>query len=240
MKRQHVRQALIFASFLLFPITIYYFSPVLIIFGALRGIITGSFVVFGLQFVASLVLGRAFCGWLCPAAGLQEAFFRVNPRKAGRHRWVKYLIWVPWVAGISAALWSAGGPGSVEPLYQIAGGISVAEPSAYIIYYSFVGLIVLLALVAGERAFCHYVCWMAPFMVVGTKLKNAFGWPALRLVADPGQCTNCRRCTKNCPMSLDVQGMVQQGRMSSSDCILCGECVDGCSSRAIRYAFSAR
>ncbi len=240
MRRQNIRQATILVSLLLFPITIYYFSPVLVLFAAAQGVVNGSLVVFGLQFLASLVLGRAFCGWLCPAAGLQEACFRMNSRRTGRHRWVKYLIWVPWVSGIAAALWSAGGPRSIQPLYQIPGGISVAEPSAYIVYYGFVGLIVLLALTAGKRAFCHHVCWMAPFMITGARLKNALHWPALRLVCDTAKCAQCGRCAKGCPMSLDVQRMVQRGRMTDLDCILCGECVDGCPRGAIRYSFSAQ
>jgi SAM-dependent methyltransferase len=48
-------------SLLLFPVTLYYFSPVIIIEGAFQGIVTGSFVMFGLQLVASMFPGRAFC-----------------------------------------------------------------------------------------------------------------------------------------------------------------------------------
>ena len=43
----------------------------------------------------------------------------------------------------------------------------------------------------------------------------------------------------NCPMSLDVNGMVQIGKMENTECILCGACMDNCSQRAIRYSFSA-
>jgi polyferredoxin len=237
MKRQSVRKALILVSLLLFPLTLYYFSPVLVIIGAFQGLVVGSLLTFALLFLASLVVGRAYCGWLCPAAGLQEALFTVQNKRAGRHRWVKYVIWVPWLAGIAAGFWAAGGARAVQPFYELTGGISVAEPAAYIIYYAFVGLIVILALTAGRRAFCHYVCWMAPFMVVGAKLRDAFGWPALRLAATPGRCTRCGRCTKTCPMSLDVQRLVEQGQLNEADCILCGECVDGCPKRAISFAF---
>ncbi|MFL7891978.1 MAG: 4Fe-4S dicluster domain-containing protein [Anaerolineales bacterium] len=63
-------------------------------------------------------------------------------------------------------------------------------------------------------------------------------WASLRLVADASACKNCKRCSKNCPMSLDVNGMVQSGTMENSECILCGTCVDNCTSNAIRYSFS--
>lgn len=59
MTRQGIRKTLLLISFLLFPITIYYLSPALIIQGAAEGIAVGSFVVFGLMFISSLILGRA-------------------------------------------------------------------------------------------------------------------------------------------------------------------------------------
>ena len=80
---------------------------------------------------------------------------------------------------------------------------------------------------------------MAPFMIIGRKLRNLAGWPSLRLAANPQACSNCKTCTSHCPMSLDVNGMVQKAQMENSECILCGMCVDGCSKSAIRYTFSA-
>lgn len=91
-RRPEIRKAIILTSFLLFPITINYFSPYLIIDGASQGIIAGSFITFALFFLVSLFLGRAFCGWACPAGGVQEWCFSVNDKKArgGRFNWIKY------------------------------------------------------------------------------------------------------------------------------------------------------
>lgn len=240
--RQRIRRALVLVSFLLFPITIFFFSPALIIEGAAQGIIVGSFVTFGLLLLSSLFLGRAFCGWACPGAGLQESCFPVADKKAkgGRADWIKYFIWGPWIATIVALAVLAGGLKRVDVLYQTTHGISVAEPTAYIIYYFFLILIVVLAFTAGRRAFCHYVCWMAPFMVIGTRIKNALGWPSLHLVPHQAECIQCRTCTENCPMSLPVAEMVQKGSLRNSECILCGQCVDGCGQGAIRYSFGPR
>ncbi len=38
-------------------------------------------------------------------------------------------------------------------------------------------------------------------------------------------------------MSLDVNQMVQARDMEDSECILCGQCVDGCSQQAICFTF---
>lgn len=42
MKRQNIRKLILIISMLLFPVTIWYMSPYLIIQGAMEGIVTGS------------------------------------------------------------------------------------------------------------------------------------------------------------------------------------------------------
>lgn len=239
MKRQKTRKAIIFISFLLFPVTLYYFSPALIIEGAFQGIMTGSFILFSLLFISSLLLGRAFCGWGCPGAGLQEACFMIRDKRArgGRYDWIKYFIWAPWIGIIVFASIKAGGLHSVDPFFQTQYGISIAEPANYPVFYTVVGLITVLALSAGRRGFCHYSCWMAPFMIIGRKVRNALRWPSLRLKPDKDKCINCKTCTENCPMSLDVNHMVQKGFMENTECILCGTCADGCPQKVISFLF---
>jgi len=237
MKRQKVRKFLVILSFLLFPVTIYYFSPYLIIQGASEGIITGSFIVFSAMLFASLFFGRAFCGWLCPAGGLQECLTLVSDKKAkgGRRNWTKYAIWIPWIAIIATISISAGGFQKIDFLYQTTSGISVANTLSYIVYYAVLLLIVVLSLTTGKRGFCHYACWMAPFMIIGTKIKDLLKIPSLHLTADPAKCIDCKQCTRKCPMSLEVDTMVKKGCMRNTECILCGECVDVCPKSAIKY-----
>lgn len=237
--RQKTRKAIILISFLLFPITIYYFSPVLIIEGAREGIIVGSLIVFVVLFLASLFLGRAFCAWVCPGAGLQEWCFTVNDKKVrgGKFNWIKYFFWVPWISIIITMAILAGGFHTVDPLYQTENGISVSEPAGYIIYFFMIGIFVILSFTIGKRAFCHYVCWMAPFMVIGTKIKNFFKWSSLHLDALSDKCKQCKTCEKNCPMSLEVSKIVQSGPMENTECILCGTCVDNCPEGIIKYSW---
>ena len=79
---------------------------------------------------------------------------------------------------------------------------------------------------AGKRASCHTICWMAPFMIFGRKIRNAANLPSLQLTSNTEKCINCKVCAKKCPMSLEVNTMVQTGDMENSECILCGSCVD--------------
>lgn len=246
-RRQAVRRTLLLLSFIAFPVTMNYFSPYLIVDGAFNGVVNGSLIVFASMFAGSLVLGRLWCGWACPAAGLQEPLLRVNGRAVGRRAdFAKWLIWVPWVALIVTGVVRAGGYGAIDPLYGTVNGISVAgSPDrpiifAYVIYFGVVLLFFGLALALGKRGGCHSACWMAPFMIAGRTARNTLGsWPALRLVADSDACQSCGTCTRECPMSIDVQGKVAEGSMEHAECVLCGTCVDGCPATAIRYSFSS-
>ncbi len=239
--RQRTRQTLIIISFLLFPVTLNYFSPYVIVDGASQGIVNGSFILFALMFLSALFLGRLWCGWACPGGGLQEACFAINnkPARGGKLDWIKWAIWIPWIGIIAMATISAGGYREVNFFHLMDSGISVDRPAGYVVYYAVVGIFLILSLAAGKRAGCHYICWMAPFMIIGRKIRNLFNWPALRLRAEAEKCIDCQRCTRNCPMSLDVNGMVRAGNMENSECILCGNCVDSCPEGVIAYSFSA-
>jgi polyferredoxin len=239
--RQRVRRAIIFCLFLTFPVIMNYFSPALIAMGASEGIINGSFILFGFLFVAALFLGRSFCGWVCPMAGLQEACFMVKDKRPDGKKtdWIKWAIWGPWIGLLAFLFIRAGGFKSVQPLYFIENGISVSDPPGYINFFLVLLIMVLLAFTVGRRGFCHTMCWIAPFMILGRKLRNTFKWPSLRLRSDKSMCINCRKCSTVCPMGLDVNGMVLGTGMEHTECILCGTCIDVCPENVIAYSFSA-
>jgi ferredoxin-type protein NapH len=246
-RRQRVRMALIIVSSLLLPISLYYFSPAIILAGAAEGIVNASLIVFGLMFVSALFVGRLWCGWVCPAGGLQEICAPVNDRQApgGKLNWIKWVIWIPWIGLIAVLAIGAGGYHTVNPLYNLEGGVTLAIPPSpqappwYVIYYIISALFLGLAVIFGRRAGCHTVCWMAPFMILGRKIRNLFRWPALRLETEPGRCSDCQTCTRHCPMSLDVHQMVNAADMENTECILCGTCVDHCPKDVIRFSFRA-
>jgi len=237
--RQKIRKGIILVSFLLFPATFYYFSPYLIIQGASEGIIAGSLIVFAVLFLLALFLGRGFCGWFCPLAGMQEACFAARDKRVpNKYNWIRYLIWVPWIGIIIFVAISAGGFVKIDFFYQTTYGFSISDVYGLFIYLIVVVITVILSFAVGKRAVCHYVCWMSPFMIAGRKLRNLIKWPSLRLKADSKRCIDCMVCNKVCPMSLDVNSMVKDSRMENSECILCGSCVDNCKSKVIKYSFS--
>jgi ferredoxin-type protein NapH len=242
MSRQKIRNAMTLLMFALFPIIYYYFSPYLVIMGAAEGIVAGSLIVFVSLFVFSLFLGRAFCGWACPAGATQELCARVRNKnfKNGKRNWIKYAIWAPWITIIIVMFLQAGAIRAVDPLYQTYYGISITGLESAIMFLAIASLIAGIALVAGKRAACHTICWIAPFMIIGRKIRNSVNLPALQLEADSNKCINCMACTRNCAMSLNVNEMVQKQAMENTECILCGNCVDACPKSAIKYAFGKK
>jgi ferredoxin-type protein NapH len=236
--RQDVRKGMILFSFFLFPATYYYLSPALIIQATLKGIINGSFILFFLMFVSSLFLGRGYCGWVCPGAGCQEAIFLARNKKVTRGDYIKWLIWVPWISSIIFLAIRSGGYKSIDFFYMTTYGLSISDVRGLITYFFILLLLIVLpAFIVGKRSFCHHLCWMAPFMILGRKIRNYFQWPSLQLRPAPDICKHCHTCTENCPMSLPVEDMVHRKDMENTECILCGTCVDGCTQGAITYGW---
>src|SRR5512145_3184656 len=123
--RQRVRKALVILSFLLFPVTMNFLSPYVIVDGAANGVVNGSLIMFGLMFVSSLFLGRSWCGWVCPGGGMQEIVEPINSKSVNGKKvdWIKWLIWIPWVSLIVWIVIQAGGYSRVNFLHLTEAGI---------------------------------------------------------------------------------------------------------------------
>jgi polyferredoxin len=240
--RQRIRLALIILSFILYPVTFAYIACPIITEAASQGIISGGLVVFALLFLSSLVLGRLWCGYLCPSGGLQEIFNLAlkRPLRTKKLDWLKYLVFIGIYGSIALAIWSAGGLKTVDLLYRTQNGISILAAGGIIAFLGPVIIITIFVLIFGKRGMCHTFCPIAVMLIIGRQIRNLVRWPALHLEAEKHRCIDCKKCTKQCPMSLDVNDMVRQGTMEQAECILCGSCVDTCPKGVISYAWMAK
>ncbi|MDE7367765.1 MAG: 4Fe-4S dicluster domain-containing protein [Lachnospiraceae bacterium] len=239
MKRQNLRKLLLIISLLLFPVTIWYMSPYLIIRGAMEGIVSGSFIVFVCMLLGSVFFGRIFCGGLCPMGGLQECLCSVNEKtpKQGWRNYIKIAIWIVWIATVILCFVFRKQEITIDFFYMTDHGISITEIYNYVIYYGVIFLVLIPAVLFGKRVFCHYFCWMAPFMIIGIKIRQVLHLPGLHVRLEEKECISCGKCNKSCPMGLNVVELGKGSHDLGTECIQCGSCVDHCPKKALSYGW---
>jgi len=240
--RQRMRLVLIILSFVLYPVTFAYVSCPIITEAAGLGIVSGGLVVFALLFLGSLVAARLWCGFLCPAGGLQEACNLAlrRPLLTRKLDWLKYVVFLGIFGSLALAIWSAGGLKSVDLFYRTQNGISILAAGGIAMFLGPVIITLLFTLIFGKRGFCHTFCPIAVMLIIGRKIRNFVGWPALQLSADKAKCIGCNACSKECPMSLDVHAMVKEDRMEDTGCIVCAACADICPKEVITYGIGKK
>lgn len=226
----------------LFPLLFQFLSPVIPVEGLLdNGYVVGSICVFTAQFVLSIFFGRFFCGWICPGGAYQETFCSCISKNnvSPKVNIVKYVVCIIWIIALMIITIIAGGITRVHFFYNTYFIRTIEVWGYYFVIYMIVSAVIFLCvLFAGKRGFCHVLCWMAPFMVLGGKLGKNLNVRRLRLTAKSRSCTQCKRCNSTCSMGLDVLKMVETGTMNNTECILCGKCVNECPQDVIQFKFS--
>jgi ferredoxin-type protein NapH len=231
------RRLLLFMMLLLLPATLNYFSPYLIIDGLVNKVLAGAFFVWLSMFISSFFVGRAFCSYICPYGGLQMCLDRVISKPLKQVRWMRIMrviLGILWITPIIILTALNIGKAQVNFIYLTESFVSVDNIFKLVGYYVIVFALLILPLLMGKRATCHYLCPMSILNVTGTKVKNMLNIPSLRLTAVTENCINCKQCNKACPMSLNVSEMVKLNDMDSLDCILCGECCGACKSNVLK------
>lgn len=234
--RQRIRKGLLAFMAILFPLLFLFMSPFFIVISAMNGVLNGSAMIFGFLLLSSVLGSRLFCGWLCPGGAIQDQVAGANnkPWNSKIKNAIKYIIWIVWFSFI-VILWVLHRPLQSDFFYM-----TNVDVAMMITYFMVTTIIYLLALFTGRRGMCHSVCWMAPFMVIGEKAADLIHIPRFRLKADSDSCISCGKCSKHCPMSLNVLEMVKSGNMDSTECISCLQCVDGCPKRVISCGITSK
>lgn len=208
-------------------------SPLLFFFA-------GALVTLGVAFL----LGRVFCGWLCPYGFFSNLVSRraYRPGKPPKKEFLfKTLLLLGCLVCASVFAYP------LISLLSMPGQISLLPQ----LIWSNAGWYALLALVAiplaalaveiisGRRLWCRYACPQSVFLGLAAAAKPAKA-PGLCITWNSQACT----CGKNSPCrtvcKLGLNPRHKNGP-SRRDCSMCGDCVSKCSQmgKALKFSFSA-
>jgi len=198
--------------------------------GTLNNIHPAATILF-LTFVGiSLLLRKAFCGWICPVGFISETLAKVGQLLFKRNfrppswldiplRSLKYLLLGFFVWAIFSMTPTALRAFIESPYNKVAD----VKMMMFFVKIGAVGGIVigllaaLSVLISGF--WCRYLC---PYGA----LLGLFSWMSpVKVRRDPISCTDCGLCDKACPARLPVMSKLN---ITSVECLGCGDCVTTC------------
>ena len=168
-----------------------------------------------LTLLVTLLVGRVFCGWLCPLGGLLGLLnsIKKTPPPDGLKKLQPYRL--PWLIFLLTML----GLGSGWALYFSPFHLLTEELSR--IWLSQIPWMLLAIVLSGlfiaPRFWCTYLC------PTGLLLGFVSRWRLFR-AKPPASCIQCGRCTKVCPSG----AAAPEQAATKADCLLCGRCSEIC------------
>ncbi len=178
----------------------------------------------------ALLVRRAFCSHACPIGTLSEWLQRGAARLGLRpwsvpQRLERVLALIPY-AVLAVILYLTYRAGELvfrgyDPCYAL-----ISRHGEDITHWAYVaaGAIVLGSLLV-TLPFCRWLCPLAAVLHPFSRFGVA------RIRRDPATCTDCRRCTRACPMAIPVH---ERSDVREARCTSCFECIRACPERAER------
>jgi ferredoxin-type protein NapH len=205
-----------------------------------------SFYVFGLIALFGILLGRFFCGYLCPFGLLQDLLHKIPtpkikvPAKLNRIlSFGKYVMLIgvvmllPFIARNSFGMSDPYFCKYVCPVGTIGGGIPlvVLNPAmreaagSLFIWKVTLAIAILVLSVFLYRVFCRYLCPLGAFYGILQPVS-------FYLFKINDKCIDCGKCARICKMGVDPVKTP-----NSPECIRCRDCIHKCPTGAIESCF---
>ncbi len=197
--------------------------------------------------VMTVILGRAFCGWVCPLGTIHQAVGWLGKRGKGtraklhvgeyrKSQSLKYVILFVLI-GMALVTLQTGLLDPIPLLHRsvqlvvlpmadgLVHGIWPAQrynAQAVVIGAMFFGAVLANLLI--PRFFCRFLCPLGAMLGV---LGRFALW---RVGRTDAQCIGCNLCRVDCEGACDPPGEIR-----TAECVLCMNCVDSCPRGAMTY-----
>ena len=190
----------------------------------------------------TMLLGRFFCGWLCPFGTLHQFFGwlgqrtkkhaqRVAANQYRRGQAIKYYILLGMLVAAAFGAKSLQ-TGWLDPIPLIHRSVNMMllpltgqarfYTGAWVIGGVFVAAICLNFVV--PRFYCRFLCPLGALFGVLAR------WTPWRIGKREGTCTNCELCENNCEGACEPFEKIRW-----SECLLCMNCLDACRQTQMVY-----
>lgn len=180
----------------------------------------------------SVLLGRVFCGWLCPFHFIAEMnnklrrFFislGIEPHNLILKKRTKYII----LLSLLVLAFVTG----LQLFTHIYPPLVVSREVFNYLFFGTIGFgtffilfLLLTELTLSERWWCRYVC-------PGGALYSVLGsLRVIRIIRNMKRCTDCEDCDRACPF-----GLLPMSDMLGMECDNCGLCRSACPEKALSY-----
>lgn len=201
----------------------------------------------------TLIVGRAFCGWVCPIGTVLDLFrsiafwqkrtslvapkgrlARLNPFPATRNSRLRYTMLL---VTLTSGVFSLQYLGLLDPLVVFhraattltTNALALGQPAlrAYLTIVSLIFIGMLTMELWQPRFWCRHLC------PLGALISAFSQWSLLnRRVSQ--HCNSCNDCRRICPMNAIGQ---EQHDTDYTDCTFCLDCQYSCTKRSIRFGW---
>lgn len=193
------------------------------------------FIALGTVLLLGAMLGRLFCGWVCPFGFLQDMLHKLPGPKIRLPAWTSYIKYVVLILGVFVLPFALGAntwfsfcricPASALqvtiPNFVMKGLPQQILPM--VVRLAFLLVIIELAILS-SRAFCKMLC---PIGAILSPLNYVSLWAIKRPTEN---CVSCGKCDAICPADGAPSSRVSTGENANreADCIVCHDCQKIC------------
>jgi polyferredoxin len=184
-----------------------------------------KFSLWGVLIVWFIIVGRLFCGKVCPVGYIQDFIYKIPfPMKIKTFKFDKYVRLLKYVnVFINFLLLPVL---AILGLYHMIQDNDHAGPPA--ITMVLLGVMVIIAVII-RRPFCKYFCPVGAI----SSIFNKVSFYKYKILRD--KCIQCGICVRKCKMNI-----VPYEMKNALECIRCGCCKKVCPKKAIITGFKSK